>query len=73
MTPKVRRAAKPRLVLRAHLPIVCLLGVAWLVGVVADSPLPAVLHVWTAGMVLASLSFMATEWWPFPPPYDRRL
>jgi hypothetical protein len=73
MTPKVGGATKPRLVLRAHLPIVSLVGVAWLVGVVAGWPLPSLLHLWTAGLVLASLALMATEWWPFPPPYDRRL
>jgi cellulose synthase (UDP-forming) len=73
MTPKVRGATKPRLVLRAHLPIVSLLGVAWLAGVVAGWPLPGLLHLWTAGLVLASLALMATEWWPFPAPYDRRL
>ena len=43
---------------------------AWLVGVVVGWPLPV--HLWTAGLVLASLALMATEWWPFPP-YDRRL
>jgi cellulose synthase (UDP-forming) len=73
MTPKMRRTAKPRLVLRAHLPIVSLLGVAWLVGVVAGWPLPGILHLWTAGLVLVSLALIATEWWPFPAPYDRRL
>jgi cellulose synthase (UDP-forming) len=73
MTPKVRGATKPRLVLRAHLPVVSLLGVAWLIGVVAGWPLPSLLHLWTAGLVLASFALMATEWWPFPPPYDRRL
>ena len=72
-TPKVRGAAKPRLLLRAHLPVVSLLGVAWLIGVVAGYPLPRLLHLWTAGLVLVSLALMATEWWPFPHPYDRRL
>jgi hypothetical protein len=47
--------------------------VAWLIGVAAGWPLPAVLHLWTAGLVLASLALIATEWWPFPVPYDRRL
>jgi hypothetical protein len=73
MTPKVRRDPKPRRVLRPHLPVVSTLEVAWLVGVVAGRPLPGLLHLWTAGLVLAFLALMATEWWPFPPPYDRQL
>jgi hypothetical protein len=73
MTLKVGRGTKPRPVLRTHLPIVSLLGVASLVGVVAGWLLPGLLHLWTAGLVLASVTLMATEWWPFPPPYDRRL
>jgi hypothetical protein len=72
MTPKVRRPTKRRMMLRAHLPIVSLLGLAWLVGLAAGSPMPVALHVCTAGLVLVSLALMATEWWPFPPPYDRR-
>jgi Glycosyltransferase like family 2 len=73
MTPKVPRTAKPRLVLRAHLPIILLVGGAWLIGLVAGWPLPGILHLWTAGLVLASLALIATEWWPFPPPYNRQL
>jgi cellulose synthase (UDP-forming) len=73
MTPKVRRPTKPRLVLQAHLPIVSLLGLAWLVGVVAGWSLPGIVHLWTAWLLLASLALMATEWWPFPVPYDRQL
>jgi cellulose synthase (UDP-forming) len=73
MTPKVRGVTRPRLVVRAHLPIMMLLGLAWLIGVAAGHPLPGLLHLWTAGMVLASVALMATDWWPFPVPYDRRL
>jgi cellulose synthase/poly-beta-1,6-N-acetylglucosamine synthase-like glycosyltransferase len=73
MTPKVRRPTKPRLVLQAHLPLVGLLGLAWLVGVVAGWSLPGIVHLWTAGLLLASLALMATEWWRFPAPYDRQL
>jgi cellulose synthase (UDP-forming) len=72
-TPKVRQSAKPRLVVRAHLPIVLLLGWAWLIGVVAGHPPPGLLHLWTAGIMLAAVALMATDWWPFPAPYDRRL
>jgi hypothetical protein len=73
LTPKVRTAVKPRLVIRAHLPIVLLLGLAWLIGVAAGHAMPVVLHLWTAGLVLMSLALIATEWWPFPSPYDQRL
>ena len=73
MTLKVPRTATSHLVVRAHLPIVSLLGVAWLIGLVAGWPLPGILHLWTAGLVLVSLALIATEWWPFPDPYDRRL
>jgi hypothetical protein len=73
MTPKVRTAAKPRLVLRAHLPIVLLLGLAWLIEVGAGHAQSGLLHLSTAGLVLMSLALIATEWWPFPAPYDRRL
>jgi hypothetical protein len=50
-----------------------LLGLAWLIGVAAGHPLPGLLHLWTAGVVLASVALMATDWWLFPVPYDRRL
>jgi hypothetical protein len=39
MTPKVWQTAKARLVVRAHLPIMSLLGLAWLSGVVLGHPL----------------------------------
>jgi hypothetical protein len=73
LTAKVPGTAKPRLELRAHLPIVSVLGVAWLSGIVAGWPLPTILHLWAAGVSLASLILIATEWRPFPPPYDRGL
>jgi hypothetical protein len=73
MTPKVRGSANPRLVVRAQLPIVLLLGWVWLIGVAAGRPLPGLLQLWTAGIVLAVVALMATDWWPFPAPYDRRL
>jgi cellulose synthase (UDP-forming) len=73
LTPKVRTAAKPYPVMRAHLPIVILLGLSWLIGVAAHRPLPGFLHLWTAGLVLTSIALIATEWWPFPAPYDRML
>jgi cellulose synthase (UDP-forming) len=73
MTPKVWLTAKPRLVVRAHLPIVSLLGLAWLSGVVAGHPLPGLLHLWTAGLIVTSVALMATDWWPFPAPYERLL
>jgi Glycosyltransferase like family 2 len=73
LTPKVRTAVKPHLVMRAHLPIVMLLGLTWLIGVAARRPLPGLLHLWTAGLELTSIALIATEWWPFPAPYDRPL
>jgi hypothetical protein len=73
MTPKMRRGANPRLVVRAHLPIASLLGLAWLSGVAAGHDLPGLLHVGAGGIILASVALMATEWWRFPAPYDRRL
>jgi hypothetical protein len=53
--------------------VVGLLGLAWLIGVAAGHDLPGLLHRGTAGIVLASVALMATNWWPFPAPYDRRL
>ena len=72
-TPKVRGATRSRPVARTQLPVVLLLGLAWLIGVVAGHCLPGLLHLWTAGIVLASIALIATDWWPFPAPYDRRL
>jgi cellulose synthase (UDP-forming) len=72
-TLKVRAPGTPRLVLRAHLPVVMLLGLAWLAGLAAGHPLPGILHLWTAGLALVFLALMATDWWHFPAPYDRRL
>jgi hypothetical protein len=43
------------------------------VGLAAGHPLPGILHLWTAGLVLVFLALMATDWWRFPAPYDRRL
>jgi hypothetical protein len=72
-TPKVQGATKSRPLARTQLPVVELLGLAWLIGVVAGHDLPGLLHLGTAGIVLASIALMATDWWPFPAPYDRRL
>jgi cellulose synthase (UDP-forming) len=72
-TPKVRGSTRSRPVTRTQLPVVVLLGLAWLVGVVAGHNLPGLLQLGTAGIVLASVALMATDWWPFPAPYDRRL
>ena len=72
-TPKVRRSTRSRPVTGTQLPVVALLGLAWLVGVAAGHGLPGLLHLWTAGIVLTSVALMATDWWPFPAPYDRRL
>ncbi|HSF30350.1 MAG TPA: glycosyltransferase [Candidatus Tectomicrobia bacterium] len=73
LTRKVRTAGTRHLVVRAHLPVVLLLGLAWGVGLAAGHPLPGILHLWTAGLILVFLALMATDWWHFPPPYDRRL
>jgi hypothetical protein len=73
LTPKVRTAGTPRPVLWTQLPVVTLLGLAWLVGMAAGHALPGILHLWTVGLGLASLALIATDWWQFPPPYDRRL
>ena len=72
VTPKVRAPA-PRMVVRAHLPIVALLVLAWTVGAVVGHSRPLLLHLGAAGLVLASLTLMWTEWWTFPAPYDKRL
>jgi hypothetical protein len=72
-TPKVRAATRSRPVTRTQLPVVVLLGLAWLGGVVAGHCLPGLLHLLTVGLILASVSLMATDWWPFPAPYDRQL
>jgi hypothetical protein len=69
----VRGATRSRPVARTQLPVVVLLGLAWLIGVVAGHRLPGLLHLWTTGIMLAAVALMATEWWPFPAPYDRRL
>jgi cellulose synthase (UDP-forming) len=73
MTLKVRTTGTPRLVVQAHLPVVALLGLAWLVGIAAGHPLPGILHLWTTGLILVFLALMATDWWRFPAPYDRWL
>jgi cellulose synthase (UDP-forming) len=73
LTPKVRGPTRTRPVVRVQLPVVVFLGLAWLSGVVAGHPLPALLHLWTAGLILASVGLMVTDWWSFPAPYDRRL
>jgi cellulose synthase (UDP-forming) len=67
-TPKVRGSTRSRPVTRTQLPVVVLLGLAWLIGVAAGHRLPGLLQLGTAGIVLASVALMATDWWPFPPP-----
>jgi cellulose synthase (UDP-forming) len=73
VTRKVRADAAPALVARAHLPIVALLGLAWAVGVLREHPLPLSLHLWVAGVVVASGVLIWTERREFPAPYDPRL
>jgi len=73
VTPKVRAPAPPRMVVRAHLPIVALLVLAWTVGAVVGHSRPLLLYLGAAELVLASLTLIWTEWWTFPAPYDKRL
>ena len=72
-TRKVRPTARRWLVVRAHLPIALLLLLAWGIGWMRGPPLPVLLHVCAAGVVLASLALITTEWWSSPPPYDPQL
>jgi cellulose synthase (UDP-forming) len=73
MTRKVQPTARRFLVIRAHLPIVLLIVLAWGVGVGRGHPVPVIVHLWAALVVLASGALMGTERWPFPAPYDPRL
>jgi cellulose synthase (UDP-forming) len=49
------------------------LGLAWFSAVVAGRPLPGLLQLWTAGLMVASTALIAMDWWPFPAPYERQL
>jgi hypothetical protein len=73
ITPKVRTEAQRYWLVWAHLPVVTLIVSAWGIGVVSGRPLPPLLHLWAAVMVLASLGLMWTETWTFPAPYDKGL
>jgi cellulose synthase (UDP-forming) len=73
ITRKVRTAATSAPVARAHLPIVGLLGLAWLTGVRGGGAIPVVLHLWTAAIVVGTLALAWTEQWAFPAPYDPQL
>jgi hypothetical protein len=73
ITRKVRTSAKSAMVVRAHLPIVTLLGLAWLSGVVGGCAIPITLHLWTAGIMVATLALIWTERGAFPAPYDQQL
>jgi cellulose synthase (UDP-forming) len=73
ITPKVRTARTSHPVARAHLPVVGLLGLAWLTGVGGGDTIPAALHLWTAAIVAGTLALVWTERWAFPAPYDPML
>jgi cellulose synthase (UDP-forming) len=70
---KVRTSAPSAMVARAHLPVMLLLGLAWLTGVEGRKAIPVALHLWTAAIMLSTLALIWTERWTFPAPYDRRL
>ena len=73
ITRKVRTSATSAMVVRAHLPVVLLLGLAWLTSVIRWGAIPAALHLWTAGLVVATFAMMWTERGAFPAPYDPQL
>jgi len=73
ITRKVRTSAPSAMVIRAHLPVVMLLGLAWLTGVSGRGAIPVALHLWTAGTVVATFALMWTERGAFPAPYDPQL
>jgi cellulose synthase (UDP-forming) len=71
ITRKVRTAASSSApVARAHLPVVGLLGLAWLAGVAGGGAIPVALHGWAAAIVSGTLALIWTERWAFPAPYD---
>jgi cellulose synthase (UDP-forming) len=72
-TLKVRPTARRFLLVRAHLPIILLLLLAWGIGWMHGHLVPVIMHIWAAVVVLASLALITTEWWTYPPPYDKRL
>jgi glycosyl transferase family 2 len=73
ITHKVRTAATSAPVARTHLPVVLLLGLAWLTGVAGEVTIPVALHLWTAAIVVSTPALMWTERWTFPAPYDPQL
>jgi cellulose synthase (UDP-forming) len=73
ITRKVRTARTVHPVARAHLPVVGLLGLAWLAGVAGGGAIPVALHGWTAAIVVGTLILVWTERWAFPAPYDPQL
>jgi cellulose synthase (UDP-forming) len=73
ITCKVRTSAPSAMVMRAHLPVVMLLGLAWLTGVGGGGAIPLALHLWAAAIMVGTLALMWTEQWAFPPPYDPQM
>jgi cellulose synthase (UDP-forming) len=70
ITRKVRTPATSAPVARAHLPVVLLLGLAWLTRVGAGGAIPVALHLWTAAILVVTLALIWTDRWAFPAPYD---
>jgi cellulose synthase (UDP-forming) len=73
MTRKDRVARRPHLLARAHLPVIGLTVLAWLVGVLLGATQYFLLLLLAAIVTLLAAAVIVTEFFRFPDPYDPKL
>ncbi len=73
VTMKTDGSVRQRLLLLPHGLVVGVIVSAWAIGMAAGRPIPPLLHLWAAIIVLASCAVILSGEMRFPPPYDRAL
>lgn len=74
LTLKVKaRNNKQYMIAKPHIFIVAAISIAWITGLLSQHELHPLLHLGAAAIIAVSIGLLWTEFWAFPPPYDKNL
>jgi len=73
LTPKVKSKSRKRLLLLPNLLVIVLLCSAWVVGWILERNIHPLVYLCAAMLLIASAILIWTDFWEYPPPYQREL
>ncbi len=73
ITKKVKDTSEKNMLLWTNILIATFIGTAWGIGILYGTITNSVLHICALTIVLVSLALIASGYWRFPKPYDKRL